>query len=85
VIISTTHSAKKRSEADIVKAANLPIYIIDPAKDVGGGLIGPKTSVNYILALFFRILIPLILFLPSSLSIMLFKIPKIFLNLPKYL
>jgi capsular polysaccharide biosynthesis protein len=28
---------------------------LDPAKDVGGGLIGPKTSVNYILALFLGI------------------------------
>jgi uncharacterized protein involved in exopolysaccharide biosynthesis len=31
---------KKRSEADIVKAANLSdVHFIDPAKDVGGGLI----------------------------------------------
>jgi succinoglycan biosynthesis transport protein ExoP len=52
---------QKRSEADIVKAANLSdIHFIDPAKDTGGGLIGPKTSVNYILALFVGILIPLI-------------------------
>lgn len=52
---------QKRSEADIVKAANLSdIHFIDPAKDVGGGLIGPKTSVNYVLALFMGILIPLL-------------------------
>jgi capsular exopolysaccharide synthesis family protein len=52
---------QKRSEADIVKAANLPdIHFIDPAKDIGGGLIGPKTSVNYVLALFLGLLIPLI-------------------------
>jgi capsular exopolysaccharide synthesis family protein len=52
---------QKRSEADIVKAANLSdVHFIDPAKDVGGGLIGPKTSVNYILALFLGILIPLL-------------------------
>jgi len=52
---------QKRSEADIVKAANLSdIHFIDPAKDIGGGLVGPKTSVNYILALFLGILIPLI-------------------------
>jgi len=38
---------QKRSEADIVKAANLSdIHFIDPAKDIGEGLIGPKTSVN---------------------------------------
>ncbi|MFV8442936.1 polysaccharide biosynthesis tyrosine autokinase [Flavobacterium sp. LB2P44] len=52
---------QKRSEADIVKAANLSdVHFIDPAKDVGGGLIGPKTSVNYVLALFLGILFPLI-------------------------
>ena len=52
---------QKRSEADIVKAANLSdIHFIDPAKDVGEGLIGPKTSVNYVLALFLGILIPLL-------------------------
>ena len=53
---------QKRSEADIVKAANLSdIRFIDPAKDVGGGLIGPRTSVNYVLALFLGILFPLVL------------------------
>ncbi|TDE04744.1 polysaccharide biosynthesis tyrosine autokinase [Flavobacterium sandaracinum] len=52
---------QKRSEADIVKAANLSdVHFIDPAKDVGGGLIGPKTSVNYVLALFLGILFPLL-------------------------
>lgn len=51
---------EKRSEADIVRAANLSdIQFIDPAKDTGGGLIGPKTSVNYILALFLGLMIPL--------------------------
>ena len=55
---------QKRSEADIVKAANLSdIHFIDPAKDVGGGLIGPKTSVNYVLALFLGILLPLLVVL----------------------
>jgi capsular exopolysaccharide synthesis family protein len=52
---------QKRSEADIVKAASLSdIHFIDPAKDIGGGLIGPKTSVNYVLALFLGLLIPLL-------------------------
>lgn len=52
---------EKRSESSIVKAANLSdIQFIDPAKDVGGGLLGPKTSVNYVLAFFVGILIPLI-------------------------
>jgi len=51
---------EKRSEADIVRAANLSdIQFIDPAKDTGGGLLGPKTNVNYVLALFLGLLIPL--------------------------
>ena len=55
---------QKRSEADIVKAANLSdIHFIDPAKDVGLGLIGPRTSVNYVMALFLGILIPLLVVL----------------------
>jgi uncharacterized protein involved in exopolysaccharide biosynthesis len=53
---------QKRSEASIVQAANLSdIQTIDPAKDVGGGLLGPKTSVNYVLAFFIGLLIPLVL------------------------
>jgi succinoglycan biosynthesis transport protein ExoP len=53
---------QKRSEADIVKAANLSdIHFIDPAKDIGGGLIGPKTGVNYVLALFLGLLLPLLI------------------------
>lgn len=52
---------KKRNEAEIVKASNLSdLHFIDPAKDIGGGLIGPKTSVNYILALFLGTLVPLL-------------------------
>jgi len=51
---------QKRNEAEIVRASNLSdIHFIDPAKDIGGGLIGPKTSVNYVTALFLGILIPL--------------------------
>ncbi len=53
---------QKRSEADIVKAANLSdIHFIDPAKDIGGGLMGSKNSVNYVLALFLGLLFPLIM------------------------
>lgn len=55
-----TEFLQKRNEAEIVKASNLSdIHFIDPAKDIGGGLIGPKTSANYILALFLGTLIPL--------------------------
>lgn len=51
----------KRSQADIIKAANVSdIKFIDPAKDVGGGLVGPKTGVNYVLAMFLGFLVPLI-------------------------
>jgi capsular exopolysaccharide synthesis family protein len=52
---------EKRSEAEIVKAANISdINFLDPAKDVGGGLRGPKTSINYILAAMLGFLIPLL-------------------------
>lgn len=56
-----TEFLQKRNEAEIVKASNLSdIHFIDSAKDIGGGLIGPKTSVNYVLALFLGTLIPLL-------------------------
>ena len=59
-----TEFLKKRNEAEIVKASNLSdVHFIDPAKDIGGGLIGPKTSVNYILAMFLGILVPFIFIL----------------------
>ncbi|MES2544089.1 MAG: polysaccharide biosynthesis tyrosine autokinase [Bacteroidota bacterium] len=52
----------KKSEAEIVKAANLSdIHFLDIAKDIGGGLIGPRTSVNYVLAFFIGLLVPLLL------------------------
>jgi capsular exopolysaccharide synthesis family protein len=52
---------QKRSEASIVKAANLSdIEFIDPAKDIGGGMIGPRTDVNYVIATFMGILVPLL-------------------------
>lgn len=53
---------QKRSEAQIVKAANLSdIQFLDPPKDIGGGLIGPRTGVNYVIALFLGLLIPLLI------------------------
>lgn len=52
---------QKRTEANIVKAANVSdIKFIDTAKDTGGGLIGPKTGVNYVMALFLGFLFPLL-------------------------
>jgi tyrosine-protein kinase Etk/Wzc len=51
----------KRSEAAVVKAANVSdINVIDEAKDIGGGLIGPNKRLNYLIALFVGILFPLI-------------------------
>ncbi|MCF7568948.1 polysaccharide biosynthesis tyrosine autokinase [Sabulilitoribacter arenilitoris] len=42
----------KRSEAAIVKAANISdISVIEAAKDIGGGLIGPNKNLNYMMAL----------------------------------
>jgi len=53
---------QKRTEASIVKAANLSdIQFIDPAKDTGGGQIGPRTSANYVLALLVGLLLPLLI------------------------
>jgi capsular exopolysaccharide synthesis family protein len=55
-----TKFLEKRNEADIVKAANLPdLHFIDTAKDTGGGQIGPKTGVNYILAFLLGLFLPL--------------------------
>ena len=57
-----TSFLSKLHEAQIVKASNLSdIHFIDTAKDTGGGLIGPNTSVNYIMAFFMGLLIPLLL------------------------
>jgi capsular exopolysaccharide synthesis family protein len=50
----------KQSEARLVKAANVSdILVIDPAKDTGGGQIGPNTQLNYMLAALFGFLLPL--------------------------
>ena len=52
----------KRSEAAIVKAASVSdITIIDMAKDIGGGQIGPNKSLNYMMALLIGFLIPMFL------------------------
>ena len=50
----------KRSEAAIIKAANVSdITVIDEAKDIGNGPIGPKTSLNYIMALLIGFFLPI--------------------------
>ena len=49
----------KRSEAGLVKAANVSdVLIIDTAKDTGGGKVGPNTQLNYMMAAFFGFVIP---------------------------
>ena len=51
---------EKRSEAGLVKAANVSdVQIIDKAKDTGGGKIGPDTQLNYVMAVLTGGLIPL--------------------------
>ena len=50
----------KRGEAAIVKAANVSdIIIIDEAKDIGAGLIGPNKNLNYMLALMIGFFTPM--------------------------
>lgn len=49
----------KRSEAGLVKAANVSdVLVIDPAKDTGGGKIGPNTQLNYVMAGLYGLFIP---------------------------
>lgn len=52
----------KRSEAGLVKAANVSdVMIIDSAKDTGGGKIGPNTQLNYVMAGLFSLFFPIII------------------------
>lgn len=49
----------KRSEAGLVKAANVSdVLIIDSAKDTGGGQVGPNTRLNNVMAAMFGFLVP---------------------------
>lgn len=51
----------KRNEAKLIKASNVSdIVIIDEAKDVGGGKIGPNNKLNYVMAIIFGLGLPLI-------------------------
>lgn len=51
----------KRNEAKLIKASNVSdIQIIDEAKDVGNPKIGPNNQLNYVMAVFFGLGIPLI-------------------------
>jgi capsular exopolysaccharide synthesis family protein len=51
----------KRSEAGLVRAANVSdVIVIDPAKDVGGGQVGPNNQLNYVMAGVFGFFIPFV-------------------------
>jgi capsular exopolysaccharide synthesis family protein len=50
----------KKNEAKLIKASNVSdIQIIDEAKDVGGGQVGPNNKLNYVMAVLFGFGIPL--------------------------
>jgi tyrosine-protein kinase Etk/Wzc len=50
----------RRSEAAISKAANVSdIKVIDAAKDIGGGKIGPNTTLNYMMGLMIGFFAPM--------------------------
>lgn len=52
----------KRSEAGLVKAANVSdVMVIDNAKDTGGGQIGPNTQLNYMMAGLLGFFVPLLI------------------------
>ncbi|GGZ81103.1 GumC family protein [Algibacter mikhailovii] len=52
----------RRSEAAIARAANISdITVVDNAKDIGGGLIGPDTSLNYMMGLLAGLFVPLVI------------------------
>ncbi|HEA30477.1 MAG TPA: polysaccharide biosynthesis tyrosine autokinase, partial [Leeuwenhoekiella sp.] len=52
----------KRSEAGIIKSANVSdIQVIDPAKDIGGGAVGPDTQTNYVMAAIAGSAVPMII------------------------
>ncbi|MGK0211887.1 MAG: capsular exopolysaccharide synthesis family protein [Polaribacter sp.] len=52
---------EKRSEAGLVKAANVSdVLVIDSAKDTGGAKVGPNTQFNYLLAILFGLFIPIL-------------------------
>ena len=67
---------EKLSEAGLLKAANVSdVVIIDEAKDIGGGKIGPNTQLNYVIAGIFGFSIPFI-----TIFILVFFDNKIYTN-----
>ena len=56
-----TFLLQKRAEAQIARASNAPDYeIVDEAYYFRAGIISPKTKMNYIIAIFLGLLIPLL-------------------------
>ena len=54
-----TFLLQKRSEAAIALASNYPDYeIIEPARNITSKIISPKKSINYMMAVFFGLLLP---------------------------
>ncbi len=54
-----TFLLQKRSEAAIALASNYPDYeIIEPARNITSKIVSPKKSINYMMALFFGLLLP---------------------------
>ena len=54
-----TYLLTKRAEAQIAQASNFPSYeIVDPARTIDYSIIGPRTNVNYALALILGLAFP---------------------------
>lgn len=54
-----TFLLQKRSEAAISLASNYPDYeIVEPARSITSKIVSPKNAVNYMIALFFGLLLP---------------------------
>jgi len=54
-----TYLLEKKAEAAIAMASNYPDYeILEPARDVTAAVIAPRTSLNWIIALFMAFMIP---------------------------
>ncbi len=54
-----TFLLQKRSEAAIALASNYPDYeIVEPARTITSKIVAPKKAINYLMALFFGLLIP---------------------------
>lgn len=54
-----TYLLQKRSEAAIALASNYPDYeILEPAREITSRMVAPKTTINYMLAIFMAFLIP---------------------------